>query len=311
MATSRPTPRWCSPSPRGRPPLALAEALAARLLELPEVESAEIAKPGFVNLRLADAFWRAPDPRSRCGPGDDYGADRPRPRPRGQRRVLLGQPERAAARRPRPRHGVRRCAGQPAGADGLARGARVLRQRRRRCRWTALARSVHHRYLAALGAAPARAARRLLSGRLPDPARPRDRRAGRRALARCRGERVAAGVPSARGRRDAGADQGRSRGARRAPRRVHLGGRADRGRARSSRRSAALERRGLVYTGTLPPPKGKPSEDWEPVPLLLFRATALRRRRRPAAQEQPGRLDLSRRRPRLPPGQGRRAVPRS
>ena len=37
---------------------------------------------------------------------------------------------------------------------------------------------------------------------------------------------------------------------------------------------ARLERRGLVYTGTLPPPKGKPSEDWEPVPLLLFRATA-------------------------------------
>jgi arginyl-tRNA synthetase len=30
----------------------------------------------------------------------------------------------------------------------------------------------------------------------------------------------------------------------------------------------------LVYTGTLPPPKGKPSEDWEPVPLLLFRSTA-------------------------------------
>jgi arginyl-tRNA synthetase len=35
-----------------------------------------------------------------------------------------------------------------------------------------------------------------------------------------------------------------------------------------------LETRGLVYTGTLPPPKGKPSEDWEPVPLLLFRSTA-------------------------------------
>jgi arginyl-tRNA synthetase len=35
-----------------------------------------------------------------------------------------------------------------------------------------------------------------------------------------------------------------------------------------------LEERGLIYTGTLPPPKGRPSEDWEPVPLLLFRATA-------------------------------------
>ena len=32
---------------------------------------------------------------------------------------------------------------------------------------------------------------------------------------------------------------------------------------------------GLLYTGTLPPPKGgKPAEDWEPVPQLLFRSTA-------------------------------------
>ena len=49
---------------------------------------------------------------------------------------------------------------------------------------------------------------------------------------------------------------------------------------------AQLEARGLVYTGTLPPPKGKPSDDWEPVPLLLFRSTAYRRRRRPPAEEQ-------------------------
>jgi len=36
---------------------------------------------------------------------------------------------------------------------------------------------------------------------------------------------------------------------------------------------ALLDGRGLVYTGTLPPPKGKPIEDWEAVPLLLFRST--------------------------------------
>jgi arginyl-tRNA synthetase len=34
-----------------------------------------------------------------------------------------------------------------------------------------------------------------------------------------------------------------------------------------------LESEGLAYVGTLPPPKGKPVEDWEPVPLLLFRST--------------------------------------
>ncbi len=34
-----------------------------------------------------------------------------------------------------------------------------------------------------------------------------------------------------------------------------------------------LKARGLVYTGVLDPPKGKKPEDWEPRPQLLFRAT--------------------------------------
>ena len=34
-----------------------------------------------------------------------------------------------------------------------------------------------------------------------------------------------------------------------------------------------LEERDLIYTGTLEPPKGKVPEDWEPRPQLLFRAT--------------------------------------
>ncbi|HEY0027209.1 MAG TPA: DALR anticodon-binding domain-containing protein, partial [Allosphingosinicella sp.] len=37
---------------------------------------------------------------------------------------------------------------------------------------------------------------------------------------------------------------------------------------------ALLGEKQLVYTGTLPPPKGKPADDWEPVELLLFRSTA-------------------------------------
>jgi arginyl-tRNA synthetase len=36
---------------------------------------------------------------------------------------------------------------------------------------------------------------------------------------------------------------------------------------------AFLDRQGLLYRGTLPPPKGKVMEDWEPRELLLFRAT--------------------------------------
>ncbi|MGE3624182.1 MAG: DALR anticodon-binding domain-containing protein, partial [Bdellovibrionales bacterium] len=34
-----------------------------------------------------------------------------------------------------------------------------------------------------------------------------------------------------------------------------------------------LEDKGLIYTGTLPPPKGKEMENWEPVPLTLFRSS--------------------------------------
>jgi arginyl-tRNA synthetase len=36
---------------------------------------------------------------------------------------------------------------------------------------------------------------------------------------------------------------------------------------------AFLQAKGLLYRGTLPPPKGKVMEDWEPRELLLFRAT--------------------------------------
>ena len=34
-----------------------------------------------------------------------------------------------------------------------------------------------------------------------------------------------------------------------------------------------LEEKGLIYVGTLPPPKGKEMENWEPVPLTLFRSS--------------------------------------
>jgi arginyl-tRNA synthetase len=36
---------------------------------------------------------------------------------------------------------------------------------------------------------------------------------------------------------------------------------------------AALDQRGLIYTGVLDPPKGKTPDDWEPRPQTLFRAT--------------------------------------
>src|SRR5947209_3055319 len=41
----------------GRPPRELAEGLALKVAALDEVESAEVAGPGFLNIRLADAFF--------------------------------------------------------------------------------------------------------------------------------------------------------------------------------------------------------------------------------------------------------------
>ena len=45
--------------PAGLKPRDLAEKLAARLAAFDEVAAAEVAGPGFINLRLSDAFWRA------------------------------------------------------------------------------------------------------------------------------------------------------------------------------------------------------------------------------------------------------------
>src|SRR3546814_6443752 len=39
-------------------PRDLAELVATRLRGHPDVASVEVAGPGFINLRLADAFWR-------------------------------------------------------------------------------------------------------------------------------------------------------------------------------------------------------------------------------------------------------------
>ncbi len=45
--------------PTGQNPRALAEKIASALKDDPDVESAEVAGPGFVNLRLSDRYWHA------------------------------------------------------------------------------------------------------------------------------------------------------------------------------------------------------------------------------------------------------------
>lgn len=58
--------------PAGLKPRDLAEALVAELSKLDSVTSAEIAGPGFINLRLSDATWIA-ELRAIGGLGADYG----------------------------------------------------------------------------------------------------------------------------------------------------------------------------------------------------------------------------------------------
>ena len=62
---------------------------------------------------------------------------------------------------------------------------------------------------------------------------------------------------------------------------------------------AALEADGLLYEGTLEPPKGKLPEDWEPRAADAVPLDRLRRRHRPAGDEVGRRLDLFRARHRL------------
>jgi arginyl-tRNA synthetase len=116
MATWRPTPRWCWPrkprQSRAISPKQIAEKLRADDL----IAKVDVAGPGFINL-TAEAHRPG---RTRCAPccaRRDYGQARSARR-KGQRRICLGQSDRADACRPLPRRGVRRCARQPAGFAG-------------------------------------------------------------------------------------------------------------------------------------------------------------------------------------------------
>ena len=58
--------------PAGMNPRALAEALVAALRTKPGIAAAEVAGPGFINLKLADSVWHA-QINAMLGAGSDYG----------------------------------------------------------------------------------------------------------------------------------------------------------------------------------------------------------------------------------------------
>ena len=254
-----------------RKPREIAGMLAARLEEQAEIRAVEVAGPGFVNLRLSDAFWRA-RLAELLATGAGYGAE-----DIGcGRRVNV---EYVSANPTGPLH-VGHARGAVVG-DALANllqhmGFAVTREyyvNDAGAQVDTLARSVHARYREACGEAV---------GAIPEGLYPGDylvpvgaalaARDGRRWL----GEPEAAWLPEVRNfaidammelvRGDLDAlgvrhDLFRSE-------------RALVGEGRVDDAFAALEAAGLIYRGVLEPPKGKRDEDWEPREQSLFRATA-------------------------------------
>jgi arginyl-tRNA synthetase len=256
--------------PAGTNPRALAGLLAAELERLDEVAAVEVAGPGFINLRLVDAAWRAElDAIARAR--DDYG------RSAAQAGVTVNI-EYVSANPTGPMH-MGHCRGAVVG-DALAAllefaGARVIREyyvNDAGGQVDVLARSVHLRYREALGETIA----------IPDGLYPGDylvpvgqalaAEFGDRYLAAPEGEwlplfrtrAVAAMMELIRAdlallgiHHDVFASEAELQAA-----------------GKPEAAEATLRARDLVYDGVLPAPKGETPEDWEPVELPLFRATA-------------------------------------
>jgi arginyl-tRNA synthetase len=256
--------------PAGMAPRALAEKLVERLKRRPEVIAAAPAGPGFINLRLADAFWHDRLAESvRAGPA--Y----------GDARLGAGKPvnvEYVSANPTGPMH-----VGHGRGAvvgDALAAllekvGFAVTREyyiNDAGAQVDVLARSAYLRYREALGESIGAIPEGLYPGDyLKETGRALAARDGRKwlgaaeeawlpavrdfaiseMLALIRGDLAALGV-----RHD-----------------VFTSERAIVAAGAIERALETLEGQGLVYVGTLEPPKGKLPDDWEARPQTLFRST--------------------------------------
>jgi arginyl-tRNA synthetase len=255
----------------GTNPRALAGLIAPKLEELAEVEKAEIAGPGFINLRLTPSVWRE-ELGAILAEGADYG------------RSTMGAGSRVnveyvSANPTGPMH-MGHCRGAVVG-DALASlleyaGHAVTREyyvNDAGGQVDVLARSAHLRYLEALGRP---------IGEIPEGLYPGDylKPVGEQ-LAREHGDRfadapegewleifrrgtVAAMLELIKGDL---AKLGVHHDLFASEHEVQQSGAVDRA-------FALLGEKGLVYQGTLPPPKGKIVEDWEPTELTLFRSTA-------------------------------------
>jgi arginyl-tRNA synthetase len=256
--------------PAGTNPRALAEKIVAALKALPEVSAAEIAGPGFINLRLTDATWRE-ELRAIHAEADDYG----RSDVGTGRKVNV---EYVSANPTGPMH-MGHCRGAVVG-DALASlleyaGHAVIREyyvNDAGGQVDTLARSAHLRYREALGED---------IGEIPEGLYPGDylkpvgealaTEFGRRFneapesewLVLFRERAVAAMIALIKAdlallgiHHDLFASEAE----------VQAAGKPDQA-------EAWLRAHDLVYDGVLEAPKGETPEDWEPVELPLFRST--------------------------------------
>ena len=255
----------------GQPPRALAEKIVPRLREIDEVEAAEIAGPGFINIRLGRQVWEE-ELRAILADGQDYG----RSQMGAGQRVNV---EYVSANPTGPMH-MGHCRGAVVG-DALATlleysGHQVIREyyvNDAGAQVDVLARSVHMRYREALGEA---------IGDIPEGFYPGDylKPVGEK-LAAEHGDRFVSSpesawlVPFRKAAVAAMMDQIRSDLALlgihhdvfASEAEVHEQGLPDQA-------LDTLRARGLVYEGVLERPKSLDEHDeWEPVELTLFRSS--------------------------------------
>ena len=256
--------------PAGMPPRSIADALATRLSADPRIAGAEVAGPGFLNLRLSNVVWQSVV-KSALTAGADYG------------RSSLGQGakvnvEFVSANPTGPMH-VGHVRGAVVG-DALANllafaGWNVTREyyiNDAGAQVDVLARSAYERYREACGLEPeireglypgdylipvgealkAKYGTTLLDQ--PESVWLTDLRlfASDLMMAEIRADLAQLGV-----RMD-----------------VYSSERALYGTGQIEAAIQTLRDQGLIYEGTLEPPKGKTLEDWEPRMQTLFRSTA-------------------------------------
>jgi len=256
--------------PAGMKPRDLAEALVAELTKIEDVTSAEIAGPGFINMRLAPSAWLA-ELRAIAALGADYG----RSDMGGGKTVNV---EYVSANPTGPMH-MGHCRGAVVG-DALATlleyaGHKVTREyyvNDAGAQVQVLARSVHLRYREALGED---------IGAIPEGLYPGDylvpvgkaladefgdtyaKAPESEWLVLFRDKAVAAMMDMIR------ADLallGIEHEVFSSEAELQASGKPDEA-------EAWLRSKGLVYDGVLEAPKGKTPEDWEPVELPLFKST--------------------------------------